>query len=367
MVDRVVTAHVNLGAAVKNAFPDWSSIVTTTLLTIYLMAAGVMAPLQEATVEPPPAVAAPARENPALSTAEIVAEPESSTPAADASAPTPGDPAPSASESAAAAPGNLASPSAGAAGDPSASGNPQGTPPPMLPERAGPESPAPRDGVSAGMSAVKLLGVDVREVLLSPAHWQARDWALFTAEVAAVVGVGAVDESLQRDATQRPSKSSRKLANDVRVFGAVGSAGALGGLFLTGLIAHDKGAEATALDGLLASGISAGLISGFLKVISGRSRPDAQQGARDFHPFRIRDSNFSFPAGEATEVFTLAAVISTHYPHGWVESDSLVGALIGYHVGRAVVHINERLRGHLAFSPLLGRGGERGLSVTAGF
>ena len=143
------------------------------------------------------------------------------------------------------------------------------------------------------------------------------------------------------------------------------------------------------MDSLFASGIAAGLISGFLKVTVARSRPDAQQGARDFHPFRFQDRNFSFPAGEATEVFTLAAVISTHYPHWWVEavcytaatlttlarvrqnehwvSDSLAGALIGYHVGRAVVHINERLRGHLGFSPLIGPGGERGLSVTAGF
>src|SRR5205807_1483444 len=128
-------------------------------------------------------------------------------------------------------------------------------------------------GGSAGMTAAKLLGVDVREVLLSPAHWQAHDWALFTAEVAAVVGVGAVDESLQRDATRRPSKSSRRLANDVRVFGAVGSGVAVGGLFLTGLIAHDKEAEATTVDSLFASGIAAGLISGFLKVTVARSRP----------------------------------------------------------------------------------------------
>jgi len=70
-----VIAHVNLGAAVKNAFPDWRTIVTTTLLAIYLVAAGGMAPPQEAPVEPPPAVAAPAPENPALGAAEIAADP----------------------------------------------------------------------------------------------------------------------------------------------------------------------------------------------------------------------------------------------------------------------------------------------------
>jgi membrane-associated phospholipid phosphatase len=68
-------------------------------------------------------------------------------------------------------------------------------------------------------------------------------------------------------------------------------------------------------------------------------------------------------------------VIATQYPHLWVEiacygtaslvgfarmredghfaSDVLAGALIGTTVGRAVVHLNRRLRARIAVSPLL--------------
>jgi hypothetical protein len=50
----------------------------------------------------------------------------------------------------------------------------------------------------------------------------------------------------------------------------------------------------------------------------------------------------------------------------WV-SDSLAGALIGFHVGRTVVHINNRLRARVAFTPLIGPGGRHGAAMTASF
>ncbi|HYL05163.1 MAG TPA: phosphatase PAP2 family protein [Thermoanaerobaculia bacterium] len=258
-----------------------------------------------------------------------------------------------------------------------------GTPPPPESGQAPPKKP--HDGVSAGMTAAKLLIVDVREVIRSPEHWHRGDWALFGTEVAAVVAVGAFDESLQRDVRRPKSAFADSLAKDTRTFGNYGSFEVLGGFYLAGLLAHDKRAQETTLDGLFASGIAGGLISPFLKVVVGRNRPNANKGAYDFHPFSLK---VSFPSGEATQAFAVASVISTHYPNPWVEllcyttaaatswgrvrqnghwvSDSLAGALIGFHVGRTVVHINQRLRARVAFTPLIGPG-THGAAMTASF
>jgi hypothetical protein len=246
-------------------------------------------------------------------------------------------------------------------------------------------TPEPHDGVSAGMTAAKLLIVDVREVIRSPEHWHRGDWALFGAEVAAVIGVGAVDESLQRDVRRPKSSFADNLGKDFRTFGNYGSFEVLGGFYLGGLLAHDKRAQETTLDGLFASGIAGGLVSPFLKLVIGRNRPNANKGAYDFHPFSLK---VSFPSGEATQAFAVAAVISTQYPNPWVEalsyttaaitawgrirqnghwaSDSLAGALIGFHIGRTVVHINQRLRARIAFAPLIAPG-VHGATMTAAF
>jgi hypothetical protein len=244
----------------------------------------------------------------------------------------------------------------------------------------------PYDGVSAGMTAAKLLIVDVREVFRSPEHWHRGEWALFGAEVAAVVGVGAFDESLQRDVRRSRSTSEDKLAKDFRTFGNYGSFEVLGGFYLAGLLAHDKKAQETCLDGLFASGIAGGLITPFLKVVIGRNRPNANMGAYNFHPFSLK---VSFPSGEATQAFAVASVIATQYPNPWVEflsyatatltawgrvrqnghwaSDSLAGAFIGFHIGRRVVHINQRLRARVTAGPWLGPGGARGMKLSASF
>jgi membrane-associated phospholipid phosphatase len=362
--------------------------VTAAFLAIYLAAFGGTAPPPEVSAAPP---AAESAAPPAP--AEIPAPPESpaAPPAMTVAALEP--PPPPAAE-------NPAPPADGTAAPPAAESAPAPQSPapaggrkrdaagrfPTAPEGTKPGSPEALDGVSAGMTAAKLLLVDVREVIRSPEHWHAREWALFTTEVAAIVGVGAVDESLQRDIRRRKSTAADNLAKDFRTFGNYGSFEVLGGFYLAGLIVHDKRAQETTLDGLFASGIAGGLITPFLKLAIGRVRPNASQSAYKFKPFSVH--NVSFPSGEATQAFAVAAVISTQYPNPWVElisyttaaitslgrirqnghwaSDTLAGALIGYHVGRRVVHINQRLRARVALAPLIAPGA-RGVTMTASF
>jgi membrane-associated phospholipid phosphatase len=240
--------------------------------------------------------------------------------------------------------------------------------------------------ITAGMPIWKLLVVDARSVFTAPANWTGRDWGLFSLEVAAIVGIGTADRTLQRDVLGTPAKSSENdFAETVRPLGTYASFGVLGGFYLGGLIAHDARAQETAVDGLIASGLAAGVITPVLKEIVGRTRPSAHQGTYDFHPFR---GSASFPSGESTQAFAVASVISAEYPNVWVEgvsyalaglvgyarmrenahfaSDVLAGALIGNGVGRAVVRINKRLRARVTVAPLIGPH-EQGLTIVSGF
>lgn len=272
------------------------------------------------------------------------------------------------------------------------SSTPPSAAPPATPEPAAPgieKVAAPLSSgtsITAGMPIWKLLVVDARSVFTAPASWTGREWGIFSLEVAAIVGIGAADRTLQRDVLGTPTKSPENdFAETVRPLGTYASFGVLGGFYLGGLIAHDARAQETAVDGLIASGLAAGVITPLLKEVVGRTRPSAHQGTYDFHPF---SGSASFPSGEATQAFAVASVISAEYPHVWVEvvsyglagmvgfarmrenahfaSDVLAGALIGNGVGRAVVRINRRLRARFTVAPLLGPH-ERGLTIVSGF
>jgi membrane-associated phospholipid phosphatase len=327
------------------------------------------------------------------STAAVATAPAEPAPAAEA----PADPAPAALAPAAPVPDALgeiapADPATGKAGAPEPDISASAAMPDTSASAATPDTTAGAEkpglsagGVSAGMPVWKLLVVDARSVFTAPAHWTGRDWGLFSLEVAAVVGIGTADRTLRHDVLRGPNATESNLAETFRPLGTYASFGVLGGVYLGGVIAHDARAQETALDGLIASAIAAGVITPVLKEVTGRSRPASHKGTYDFHPF---SGNASFPSGEATQAFAVGAVIAAEYPNVWVEilsyglagivgfarmredahfaSDVLAGALIGNGVGRAVVRINKRLRARVAVAPLISPHAH-GLTLVTGF
>jgi PAP2 superfamily len=243
------------------------------------------------------------------------------------------------------------------------------------------------DGVTAGMPVWKLLVIDAGHIFSAPAHWTSHDWAVFGIGAASVVGLTLEDKHLRTEALRGDSPLETKLANDFRYFGNYASFGVLGAFYVGGRIAHDNKAQETALDGLIASILAGGIIAGVLKEVTGRYRPSTHKGVYSFKPF---SGNASFPSGESTEAFAAGSVIATEYPHLWVEipcygiaslvafarmredghwaSDVVAGALIGTTVGRAVVHLNQRLRARLNVSvtPLISPGAQ-GLTIRTAF
>jgi membrane-associated phospholipid phosphatase len=243
------------------------------------------------------------------------------------------------------------------------------------------------DGVSAGMPVWRLFVIDAGHILLAPAHWTDHDWTVFGIGAASVIGLTLEDKHLRTEALRGDSQLETKLANDFRYFGNYASFGVLGAFYVGGRIAHDNEAQETALDGLIASILAGGIIAGVLKEVTGRYRPSTHRGVYSFKPF---SGNASFPSGESTEAFAAGSVIATEYPHLWVEipcygiaslvafarmredghwaSDVVAGALIGTTVGRAVVHLNQRLRARLNVSvtPLISPGAQ-GLTIHTAF
>jgi len=241
------------------------------------------------------------------------------------------------------------------------------------------------DGVSAGMPVWKLFVVDARSIFTAPAHWTGHDWAVFGIGAATIAGLTLADKHLRTEALRGDAPLETTLANDFRYFGNYATFSLLGAFYIGGRIGHDNKAQETALDGLVASVLAGGIIAGVLKEVTGRYRPSTHKGVYSFRPF---SGNASFPSGESTEAFAAGSVIAAQYPHLWVEiaaygtaslvafarmredghwaSDVVAGALLGTTVGRAVVHLNKRLRARVSVAPLLAPRAQ-GVTITTGF
>jgi membrane-associated phospholipid phosphatase len=323
----------------------------------------------------PPAAAARELPSPAVPIAAGPSAPAGAGPRAAApSSPTAGE--------GTASPADDARPAPGSGSDSTAE---QGAGGAAAPPSAGSAAALAEGGVSAGMPVWRLFAVDAGAIFTAPAHWTARDWTVFGIGAASVVGLTFADKHLRTEALRGDAPLETRLANDFRYFGNYAAFSVLGAFYIGGRIGHDNRAQETALDGLIASVLAGGVITGVLKEVTGRYRPSTHRGVYSFKPF---SGNASFPSGESTEAFAAGSVIATQYPNIWVEiacygtasmvafarmredghwaSDVVAGALIGTVVGRAVVHLNRRLRARVSVAPLLAPGAQ-GLTIHTAF
>jgi PAP2 superfamily len=220
---------------------------------------------------------------------------------------------------------------------------------------------------------------DTRYVLTAPARWDRNDWKWFGLTAGAVLGTAALLDKRESDVAADRQLTLDKVATKLEPFGAGYSLATLAGFYGAGKLLDSPRAVAVGEDGLAASIIAGGIISPLLKLAVGRVRPRNTANKAEFHPF---SRNHSFPSGHATQAFTVATVISAHYPSPWVSagaytvasfvgyarhehnahwaSDVVAGAALGVAVGRTVVKLNDENRGvHLSVVP-----GENGPMVA---
>lgn len=263
-----------------------------------------------------------------------------------------------------------------------------GAPPDPAPA-ASPSSPKDIDSLKEAPFTVLH---DTAAILKSPASWDASDWRTLAFGTLAVAGTALALDKPVKDAFERNhSKALQDMTDRIGNLSLAGSVAVAGGFYLTGMFTGNAEARATGTDAISASLITGALIVPALKYSIGRYRPDKDRSTFSAKPFGNGDPGF--PSAHATELFTMAAVITAHYPDTWVQvaaygfagltglsriagnhhytSDVVAGSLIGYAVGKAVVAMNQKVRfgktGEFTLSPDVRPDGYKGLQARLVF
>ncbi len=258
------------------------------------------------------------------------------------------------------------------------------TPPPP----AGTEPPAdidPDEVVSLAYAG-RLLR-DTGTILTSPLRWDTRDWLIFAGVGLATGGLMFADKEIRNSVQKNRSSATDTLSDILQPFETAVPAALVTGMYVAGHALDRPDLKAASADALEASLISLGVFATPMKFLSGRSRPDKNQGPAHYDPFNLGSS---LPSFTTVGAFSVASVLSEHFPHPAVSilayglagaagltriyddkhwaSDVLLGAAIGTAVGKAVVKLNEtrREKSRVSVIPLMG-GGTQGAVLQVEF
>lgn len=216
------------------------------------------------------------------------------------------------------------------------------------------------DGTASQIRAAASKGVDtilddVHALLVRPLTMDRADAVLLGGGLAVVGAAFATDHALRQLVLHHPSQTGRKVSDDIGTgLGPGPVAGLSAGVTLLGLLSNSAGYERARTSGLVAleaEGIAVGATA-VLKLVAGRSAPDANQGTADFRPFGRLDGSFvsthaaasfavatvfaeRYPGPIAWGAYTLAATVSASriYSEQHFGSDVIAGALLGWGIG----------------------------------
>lgn len=212
---------------------------------------------------------------------------------------------------------------------------------------------------------------DQREIWTSPFHLKKRD-LVWLVPLAATAGV-LIASDHHNETLIHSNPSNRSLSSNISNLG-VGAFGAVAGsYFVMGKITRNEHARETGI--LTAEALTDSvLVSEALKFATQRARPDTGSAAGGF--WQGTSLNSSFPSEHAAMAWSAAAVIAREYPgpvttwgaYGLASlvsfsritanqhfpSDVLIGAAVGYLIGRHVynAHHDDRLTDLTGSAPL---------------
>lgn len=201
------------------------------------------------------------------------------------------------------------------------------------------------------------------KIFSSPAKFDKNDWITF-ASILALTGTSTLlDEDTRSFWKRKNSVSFNSISEAGRIYGEISYAGIFSGtLYLSGKISKNKDLAITGrmlLEGLFYAGITTSLI----KFATGRSRPYTNDGHLSFKFFQTCNDFTSFPSGHSTVAFTLSSILSDRIDNTYASvalytlalstiwqrmysdnhwlSDTIMGAAIGYLIGKAVVKFDD--------------------------
>ena len=235
---------------------------------------------------------------------------------------------------------------------------PRGAMPPVSPP---PVTPDP-DQILSWAYAGRVLK-DGGALLTSPLRWDTKDWLIAGGVAAAMGGVMLLDHEVRHVVQDNRSHAGDIAAKNMGGFGVIAPAVGMVTSYVLGEAFGNVEAKQRAADAVEATVLTNLLFTYPLKFLLGRTRPVANRGSQDYHPFNIGGSMPSFHTAEA---FIAAAVISEHWDNPWVSalaygaatgvgwsriyedrhwlSDVVLSAAIGTAVGKAVVALNRQRR-----------------------
>jgi membrane-associated phospholipid phosphatase len=235
---------------------------------------------------------------------------------------------------------------------------PPGALPPLAPP---PRTPDP-DQILSWDYAAKV-AKDSWAVFTSPIRWSTTDWLIAGGVAAATGGAMLLDHEVRHVTQDNRSHAGDVAARNIGGFGVIAPAVGVVTSYVVGEAFGNEKAKQSAADGVEATVLTNVLFLYPMKFLLGRTRPVANRGSQDYHPFNIGGSMPSFHTAEA---FTAAAVISEHWDNPWVSalaygaatgvgwsriyedrhwlSDVVLSAAIGTVVGKAVVALNRQRR-----------------------
>ncbi|WP_447973947.1 phosphatase PAP2 family protein [Nitrospira sp. Kam-Ns4a] len=229
----------------------------------------------------------------------------------------------------------------------------------VAPARAGDSAPPPRvveledESITGGAKAVL---EDARALATSPVRMDRYDALTLGGGLAVVGGLIAADNPIRRLVRRNSSPGSRDAFDGLdNALGPAALAGLNAGVVAVGLGVEEFGGtnklKRTGLIGLEAEAFAV-VAATALKFVTGRARPEANQGATHFRPFSGTGS--SMASNHAAASFAVATVFAERYPGpvAWTaytlatavsfariyrdqhwSSDVVAGALIGWGMG----------------------------------
>lgn len=218
-----------------------------------------------------------------------------------------------------------------------------------------------------GMSLLKNLTLDQRDLWASPARLRARDADWLVPFGGITAGFLFADRNIS--ATLSNSSNLIQRSRDFSNLGVASLMGTAGGFYLWGKMAQDDHERET---GVLSGEavLNSLVVTSVFKLLAGRERPDAHSAAGDF-----RRGGSSFPSEHAAAAWAVAGILAHEYPgpltrvlaYGLAtavtvsrvsakdhfSSDVLIGSAIGYLASRQVyrAHHNPELAGDPWGSP----------------
>lgn len=231
-------------------------------------------------------------------------------------------------------------------------------------------SPAASPVVADG---ARLVTSDAPAYFLSPGDWGGREWLGLGLVAVGVAAATTVDQRVLDLVQDHRTSTTRHLANLARGGGTpLGWGGAIvAATYLTGLVSGSEGVRETGFE-MAEAGLLSGIVSATFRFAIGRSRPDADEGSSDFHPFQGGLNAGSMPSGHTTFAFALASVASERVTGlGWVAYP--LATLVGYSRIRDDKHWTSDVIAGAALGTVTGLwvtrrgrdvGKEPGLSVT---